>query len=130
MVIVTMDMKHAFEQWLRAISLDINPSPSDRAPAALSGPEQRSSFEDLVLMSCDGLFAMYISMLVQVSYVSVVGQDVVVGLQLEFYPLIATVESKGEIEFGEIVDEMRRGLDDGMVDGRHMFDGTGSLRSG
>lgn len=81
-------------------------------------------------MSCDGFFAMYISVLVQVTYVGVVGQDVVVGLQLEFYPLIATVEIKGEVEFGEMVDEMRRGLDDGMVDDRDMFDGTGSLRSG
>lgn len=81
-------------------------------------------------MPPNGFSLVHVSFLIQVLHVGVIGQDIVVWFQLEFYPLGTAMETEREVEVGKMVDMVRRRLDHRMEHGGDMFDGFGGLRSG
>lgn len=127
MVMVAMDKKRAFKQGLNTVSLHVNPGPTHGVPSPWSSTDQRSALEDFVLMPLNGLRPMHVSFLIQVLHVGVIGQDIMVWFQLEFYPLGTAMETEREVEVGKMVDLVRRRLDHRMEHRGDMSDGFGGL---
>ena len=40
----------------------------------------------------------------------VIGKNIEVGFQLQFYPLATTMKTECDVEFGKMIDAVRRGL--------------------
>lgn len=72
-MVVIIDTENSFEEGLVTVPLDINPCPSHGLPQTIVSPQQRSSFENLVFMSLDGLFTMNVSFRVKVLHVCIIG---------------------------------------------------------
>ena len=129
-VVITFHLKSAFEQRLVPISLHVDTSPAHGVPSPRSCSSQRSPFKNLVVVSLNGFFPMHIPIFVQVLYVGVISENIMVRFQFEFYPMTAVMETEGKIIVGQVVDFMRRGLNHGVVQDGNISDGTGGLRSG
>jgi hypothetical protein len=74
-------------------------------------------------MALDGLRVCQRSISGDVLNESIIGQDIVIWLEFQFYPLAVLVYIKGDIEMREVVYLMRWGTNNGIVDGRYMSNG-------
>ena len=77
-----------------------------------------------MLVSHNGLFPSNIAVRIEVLHVGIFGQDVVIRLERELYPLVIVVEMEDDVEIGQMIDLLRRRLDGGVVESGHMPDGT------
>ena len=117
MVVIGIDTKRSFEQRLRSIPLHIYTGPTHGIPSTLSCPDQRSPLENLVLVSPDDICATHNSIFIHVLHIGVIGKNIEVGFQLQFYPLATTMETERDVEFGKMIDAMRRCLNHRLVHG-------------
>ena len=78
-------------------------------------------------MSGNGLVASHVPVGVEVLYGCVFCQDVVVGFQLQLYPLVRVMNIEGDVKVVKVIDPLRGRLDGGLVKRRDMTNGTWSL---
>lgn len=100
MVVVAADIENTLEERLWTILLDVHSGPSYRIPHPLPSPSanQGPSFENLVLVSFDRLFGMDLPVWSKILYVGIVGKDLVIRLQLKFYPLFPVPYRESDVE--------------------------------
>lgn len=97
MVFVMVDTERALKQWLGAIFSYGDPSPACGSPSSLARADQSATAKYFVFVSLNG-FAFPETIGANVLNVSIVGEDIVVRLELQLDPLSIAVQFKGEIE--------------------------------
>jgi hypothetical protein len=100
MVTITVDVKDSLKERLGTVPRDIYSRPSYWIPHASPCPpsDQSSSLEDLVLVTCNRLFGVNHAVGTQVLYKCILGYNVMVWFELEFYSLVSVTYTEGDIE--------------------------------
>lgn len=92
-----VDTERALEQRLRAVLSYGNPSPACRSPSSLTRANQGPTAKDFVFVSLDG-FAFPKPIRANILDVGIVGEDIVIRLELQLDPLSVAVQFKGKIK--------------------------------
>jgi hypothetical protein len=92
-----VDTERTLEQGLGAVLSYGDPSPACRSPSSLTRADQRPAAKDFVFVSLYGL-AFPASISANILDVGIVGEDIVIRLELQLDPLSVAVQFEGEIE--------------------------------
>jgi hypothetical protein len=92
-----VDTERTLKQGLGAVLSYADPSPTCRSPSSLTRADQGPAAKDFVLVSLDG-FAFPESIRANILDVGIVGEDIVIRLELQLDPLSVAVQFEGEIK--------------------------------
>lgn len=97
MVFILVDTERTLEQRLGPVLSYCNPSPAYGSPSSLARADQRPTAKDSVFVAMNG-FALPLPIGTNILNISIVGENVVVWLELQLDPLSIAVQFEGEIK--------------------------------
>ena len=97
MVFISVDTERTLKQRLGPVLSYCNPSPAHGSPSSLARADQRPTAKDSVFVAMNGC-ALPLPIGANILNISIVGENIVVGLELQLDPLSIAVQFEGEIK--------------------------------